>query len=173
MSALRTRPADTEYAPYYSRYVSKVPEGDVVELLRAQLGETLALLRGIPEERAAHRYAEGKWSIKEVVGHMSDAERIFAYRALRFARGDDTPLASFDENAFVRRASFDHRTLASLASELEAVRHATIALYDTMTETEAVRTGIASEVQVTPRALAYIIAGHERHHVAILRERYL
>jgi len=173
MSALATRPAETEYAPYYSRYVSKVPEGDVVELLRAQLGETLALLRGIPEERAEHRYADGKWSIKEVVGHMSDAERVFSYRALRFARGDDTPLASFDQNAFVQRASFGRRTLASLASEFEAVRLATIALYDTMTESEAVRTGIASEVQVTPRALAYITAGHERHHVAILRERYL
>jgi uncharacterized damage-inducible protein DinB len=173
MSVLATRPADTEYAPYYSRYISKVPEGDVVELLRAQLGETLALLHGLPEARAEHRYADGKWSIKEVVGHVSDAERIFSYRALRFARGDDTALASFDENAFVRRASFGRRTLTSLASEFEAVRHATIALYDTMTEAEAVRVGIASEVQVTPRALAYIIAGHERHHVAILRERYL
>lgn len=173
MSAIRTRPADTEYAPYYARYVSKVPEGDVVELLRAQLGDTLALVRDIPESRGEHRYAPEKWSIKQVVGHMSDTERIMTYRALRIARGDQTPMASFDENAFVRHASFERRSLASLVAEFEVVRAASLALFDSLTEEEAARVGTASDNQVSARALAYIVAGHERHHVAILKERYL
>jgi len=167
------RPADTEYAPFYAGYVARVPDGDVVALLRSQIGETLALLRDVPESRGTHRYAEGKWSIKEVVGHLADTERVMTYRALRIARGDRTPLAGFDENAFVRNASFDQRTLASLRAELELVRSASIALFETMTAEEAARVGTANDRDVTARALAYIVAGHERHHVALLRERYL
>ena len=167
------RPADSEYAPFYAGYVARVPDGDVVALLRAQLGETLALLRDVPESRGGFRYAEGKWSIKEVVGLLADTERVMTYRALCIARGDRTPLPGFDENAFVRHASFDARTLTSLLAELELVRAASIALFETMTAEEAARVGTANDREVSARALAYIVAGHERHHVALLRERYL
>ena len=166
------RPAPTEYAPHYAGYVDRVPEGDVLAHLASQIAETRGLLRDLPPGRAVHRYATGKWSVAEVVGHVADAERIFAYRALRFARGDATPLASFDENAYVPAGSFDHRTVADLVDELTAVRHATLALLRGMPDAAFARTGVASGRSVTVRALAYIIAGHERHHVAILRERY-
>jgi uncharacterized damage-inducible protein DinB len=167
------RPESTEYAPYYERYISRVPDGDLVDGLRTQLGETLSLLRAISDDRASHRYAPGKWSIKEVVGHMSDVERIMAYRALRIARGDTTPLSGFDENAYVPAANFESRSLASLAHEFDQVRRATIAFLETLDPDAAARRGSANNLEVSARALAYIIAGHERHHVQILRERYL
>ena len=167
------RPQSTEYAPYYAGYIAQVPEGDLVDLLRSQHRETQALLRSISEDRAAHRYAPGKWSIKEVVGHMADVERIMTYRALRIARGDTTPLPGFDENAYVPAANFGARSLASLAHELEQVRNATIAFLETLEPDAAARRGSANNLEVTARALAYIIAGHERHHVRILTERYL
>ena len=172
-ASLASRPLDTEYAPYYGRYVSRVPEGDVVRTLETQLAETLALLREVPEARAGRRYAEGKWSLKEVVGHMSDTERIFAYRALRIGRGDATPLPGFEQDDYVRDTDFDRVPLADLAAELEAVRRATIHLLRNMDEAALARRGTASGYEVTVRALAYIIAGHERHHVGIIRERYL
>jgi uncharacterized damage-inducible protein DinB len=167
------RPEAGEYAPYYAGYISQVPEGDVVELLRAQIRETMELLGGILEERGGHRYAPGKWSIREVVGHMADVERIMAYRALRIARGDRTPLPGFDENAYVPAANFDARTLDSLAREYVTVRRATVAFLETLDAEAAARRGTVNNLEVTVRALAYIIAGHERHHVNILRERYL
>ncbi|HYD52468.1 MAG TPA: DinB family protein [Gemmatimonadaceae bacterium] len=170
---ITTRPAETEYAPFYAGYVARVPDGDVVDLLRAQLGETLALLRAVPEERGGYRYGEGKWSIKEVVGHMADTERIMCYRALRVARGDRTPLPGFDEKEYVKHAGFDRRSLASLLAEFEQVRIASIAFFETLTPEDQARVGVANDRDVTARALAYIVAGHERHHVAILRERYL
>ena len=173
MHAAIARPSLSEYAPFYAGYVARVPDGDVVELLRIQIGETLALLRQVPEERGEHRYADGKWSIKEVVGHMADTERIMCYRALRIARGDRTPLPGFDENAFVQHSEFGRRTLASLVAELELVRAASIPMFESFSAEQAARIGIASEREVTARALAYIVAGHERHHVAVLRERYL
>ena len=172
-AAAITRPEPGEYAAYYAGYVAHVPDGDVVELLRAQIRETVEFLAGIPEERAGHRYAPGKWSIREVVGHMADVERIMAYRALRIARGDRTPLPGFDENAYVPAANFDVRTLDSLARELEAARRSTVAFLETLDAEVAARRGTVNNLEVTARALAYIIAGHERHHVKILRERYL
>jgi uncharacterized damage-inducible protein DinB len=167
-----TRPDATEFAPYYGRYIEKVPEGEVARTLRAQLGETLALLRAVPEERADDRYAPDKWSIKEVVGHMSDTERIMSYRMLRIARGDETPLPGFEQNDYVRNAHLGRRTLASLVAELEAVRGATLALVDGLDDEELARRGTASTFPVTARALAWIIAGHERHHLGLLREQY-
>lgn len=167
------RPPDGEYLPYYGKYISLVPEGDIVETLRAQIGDTLALLRGIREESASYRYAPGKWSIKEVVGHMADVERVMAYRALRVARDDKTPLPGFDENAFVPAANFEERSLASLAHELTQVRAATVAFFETLNPVAATRRGTANDATITARALAYIIAGHERHHVALLKDRYL
>src|SRR5918992_2276600 len=167
------RPQDDEYIPYYGKYIALVPDGDLVDTLRTQIRETLSLLRAIPESRASYRYAPGKWSIKEVVGHLSDVERIMTYRALRIARADATPLPGFDENAYVPAANFEARSLASLAHELEQVRSATIAFLETLEPVAAARRGTANNAEISARALAYIIAGHERHHVAILRERYL
>jgi len=167
-----TRPAAEEYAPYYGTYVSRVGDGDIVRTLKAQIGPTAALLRAIPESRAGHRYAPGKWSIREVIGHLTDAERIFAYRALRFARSDDTALPGFDENAFVANARFDDRTLASLVDEFAAVRAATIAQFEGFFPEEWVRSGTASGKVMSVRALAWVIAGHELHHLGILKERY-
>lgn len=166
------RPAPSEYAPYYAGYINRVPEGDVLGQLARQFDETRALLRDLPPGRAVHRYAAGKWSVAEVVGHVTDAERIFAYRALRIARGDVTPLASFDENAYVPAGSFDRRTLPDLVDELAAVRHATLTLLRGLPAEAYERSGVASGRPVSVRALVFIMAGHELHHVAILRERY-
>jgi uncharacterized damage-inducible protein DinB len=168
-----SRPAADEFAPYYGRYITRVADGDIVDTLRSQVGETLAMLRAIPESRGGHRYAEGKWSIRECVGHMSDTERVFAYRAMRFSRGDTVALPGFDENAFVANSSFDRRTLASLIDEFETVRRATVAFFDGVNGEEMLRRGTASDNPVSVRALAWIIAGHEVHHRGILRERYL
>jgi uncharacterized damage-inducible protein DinB len=167
------RPQNDEYVPYYDKYISLVPDGDLVETLRAQIAETLSLLRTIAEERASHRYAPGKWSIKQVVGHMADVERVMTYRALRIARADATPLPGFDENAYVPAANFEARPLASLAHEFAEVRRATVAFLETLEPDAAARRGSANNNEISARALAYIIAGHERHHVKILKERYL
>lgn len=167
------RPDATEHAPYYAKYIEKVPQGDLLSILERQRQETAALLKGIPESKAGHRYASGKWSIKEVVGHVNDAERVFSYRAMRIARGDATPLASFEQDQFVAAGNFDARSLADLAAEFDAIRRATIALIKSF-EAEAIsRRGTASGKEVSTRALAYIIAGHERHHIDIVKERYL
>ena len=167
------RPDATEYAPYYGTYVGKVPDGDLLELLERQRRETQNLLAGLSDTQALHRYAPGKWSMKEVVGHLMDSERVFCYRALRFARADEKPLQGFDEKAWVPAGSFDARPLADLAAELDAVRRATIALFGGFDAAALARKGTANNNEVTVRALAWIVAGHERHHVAILRERYL
>jgi len=166
------RPTASEHAPYYGKYTALVPDGSIVETLRTQMEETAALLAGVPTEREEHRYAEGKWSVKEVVGHLADAERVFAYRLLRFSRGDETPLASFDEGTYVPAGAFGARTLRSLAAEFRAVREATLHLLDCLDDRAMSRRGVAADNAVTVRALAWIIAGHERHHVAIFRERY-
>lgn len=167
------RPAETEYAPFYAGYIAQVPEGDVIAHLERAMEETAAFLGGLSEDHGELRYAPGKWSIKEVIGHLADGERVFAYRALRFARGDQAPLASFDENAWVPQSGCDRRTLKDLAEELRAVRLATLALARSLTAETAIRKGTASGKEVSVRALIYMIAGHERHHLAILRERYL
>jgi hypothetical protein len=173
VTAAITRPAAGEYAPYYGTYIGKVPEGDLLQILENQRRETQSLLGGLSDAKALHRYAPGKWSVKEVVGHIADAERVFAYRALTFARGDHAALPSFDENAWTPAGAFDARPLGELARELEAVRHSTVTLFSGFHPDWLVRTGTASGKSVSVRALAYIIAGHERHHVKILRERYL
>lgn len=167
-------PGPDEHAPYYARYVSLVPQGaDVLDALERQGRDTAALLRSLPPERATFRYAPGKWSIAESAGHVADAERVFSYRALRFARGDATPLPSFEQDGWVDASGHGHRPLASLADELEVVRGATLALLRPLDAEAWTRGGTASGHHVTVRALAWIIAGHELHHVGILRERYL
>jgi uncharacterized damage-inducible protein DinB len=166
------RPESVEHAPYYSRYTALVPDGSIVATLRAQGEETASFLARVPADREDHRYAAGKWSVKEVVGHLTDAERIFSYRALRIARGDQTPLAGFDENRYVPEGRFGARTLKSVAEEFRAVREATLRLLDGLDDVAFARQGVANDTPVTVRALAWIMAGHERHHVALLKERY-
>lgn len=168
-----TRPEADEYSPYYGKYIELVPTADVTTTLSRQLEETLLLLRSIPEERAGHRYAPDKWSIKELVGHLIDGERIFAYRALRFARGDETPLPGFDQDDYVKGANFDRRPLSELAEELAHVRQSTLSLLRSLDGEGWLRRGKANDQEVSVRALAYIMAGHETHHMRILRERYL
>lgn len=172
-ASLIARPGADEYDGYYGTYIGKVPDGDLRSILSSQLAETLALIRSIPESRGGHRYAPDKWSIKEVLGHVADGERIFSYRALRFARGDATPLPGFEQNDYVPAGGFDTRTLRDLADELAAVRLATIHLFAHLDRAALERRGTASGKSVSVRALAYIIAGHELHHVGILKTRYL
>jgi len=167
------RPEAAEYAPYYSRYVAHVPDGEILTTLEEQSSATLEMLRGISEPQADARYAPDKWSIKEVVGHITDTERIFAYRALRIARAGETPLPGFEQDGYVRHAGFDKHKLSDLAREFELVRQANLFLFRTLDEAAWHRRGTASEQEVSVRALAYIIAGHELHHVGILKERYL
>ncbi|HEX6588400.1 MAG TPA: DinB family protein [Longimicrobiales bacterium] len=170
---LTTRPAADEHAPYYARYVDRVPGGDIVRTLEEGARETDALLRSERAHALAeHRYAEGKWSVKEVLGHLTDAERVFAYRMMRIARADATPLPGFDENAYTPAGRFDERALDDLLEEFLAVRHATIRLVRGLPAEAWTRRGTASDNPVSVRALAYIIAGHELHHRAILEQRY-
>jgi len=167
------RPGSNEYAPFFAAYIALVPDGDVLSLLSAQVEETAALLAGLTETQARYRYAPNKWSVKDVVGHVADAERVFAYRALRFARNDRTPLAGFDENVFAAAANFDARPLAGIIEELRLVRRATMSLYRSFTPEMIARRGVSNEKELTVRALIYITAGHERHHVRMLQKKYL
>jgi hypothetical protein len=166
------RPGSDEYASFYARYVSLVPEGDVLDLLERQAGDTQGLLRPLTPERALHRYAPDKWSVTEVAGHLCDAERVFSYRALCFARGDETPLPGFDEAAYTPQAGFDRRGLEDVLDELLVLRKATLMLFHGLDDAAGRRRGIANGNPMTTRAAAYVIAGHERHHVGVLRERY-
>ena len=167
-----TRPQPDEYAPYYETYVSLIPGDDIVGTLEAQRVQMAQLLAARSEREGNFRYAPDKWSVKEVIGHICDAERIFAYRLLRIARGDQTPLASFEQNDYIAPGAFGERTLADLAAEFAAVRAATIALVQSLKAEAWVRRGAASGKTVSARALAYIIAGHEIHHRKILDEKY-
>jgi uncharacterized damage-inducible protein DinB len=166
------RPAADEHAEYYARYISRVPDGDLLDLLRQQLTETVTALRGVPESRGDYAYAPGKWSIKTVIGHMSDVERVMFYRALTFARNDKTELPGFDENQWAADFDTKNRTLADLVEEFEVVRSGTIQFAKHLTSEEQGRRGKANGQEVSVRALLYIIAGHERHHLGLLRERY-
>jgi len=167
-----SRPRTDEAAPYYWPYIDRVAGDDVMGVLAAQGEETLALLRGISEERSRHRYAPGKWSIRELLNHLTDAERVFALRALWFARGFDSALPSFDQDTAARAARADEVAWASHVEEFRAVRLASIALFRNLPAEAWSSAGIASGNRFTVRALAYVIAGHEAHHVAVLKERY-
>ncbi len=167
-----TQPTPGDYAPYYQKYLDAASTVDNALALLAQQSDVLAFMATWPEDQAGHRYAEGKWTVTQVIGHMSDTERVFAYRLLRIARGDATPLASFDENAFQLEAGFEGRTVASVVAELRAVRQASLALIRSLDAPALDRAGTASDQRVTARALAWLIAGHFAHHTAILKERY-
>lgn len=173
VTAGATRPAASEFLPYYEKYIALVPEGDVLSTLATQMASTQALLRSLPASVATYRYAPGKWSVNEVVGHLIDSERIFAARALRFARNDAKALPGFEQEDYVRNANFDACPLSDLASELATVRQSTLFLFRHMGDEAWTRHGVANDAEVSVRALAYIIAGHELHHREILRTRYL
>jgi hypothetical protein len=163
----------SEAAEYYFTYIDQVPDGDIVEILRTQEAEMLELLRGIPEARSLHRYAAGKWTIREVASHVNDCERMFTFRAMWFARGFDSALPSFDQDVAIAGAAADARPLSSHIDEFRAVRAATLALFAEMPHEAWTRRGVASGNPFTVRALAHITAGHVAHHARLLRERYL
>jgi hypothetical protein len=172
MPATCIRPAKNEYDSYYHRYISLVPEEDVLIALDQQLAETLILLRSLSEQHGSFRYEPQKWSVKEVLGHMIDTERIMAYRALRIARNDRTPIEGFEQDDYVKHGGFESRSVSNLAREFEQVRRTTISLFRNLEPDAWERRGIANNVEISVRALAYIIAGHELHHKNGLKEKY-
>lgn len=167
------RPKTGDYAPFYENYISLVPEGELFPILETQLQDWHRLLGDLSEEAADFRYAPGKWSVKELLGHVADTERIFAYRLLRIARGDQTPLAGFEQDDYVRTANSSARKRDELLNEFAAVRRATIALVSSLDDAAWLRRGVANQKEVSATALAFIIAGHERHHRLVLEQRYL
>jgi hypothetical protein len=167
-----TPPDPTEHAPYFSRYIDLVP-GDVLEALATQIDATLTTLLSVSAERSLHRYAPGKWSLREVVGHLVDTERIFAFRALRFARGEDQPLPGFEPDRDMAAARFDLREWSDLTDELGSLRRADVQMFRGFSDEAWIRSGVADGKAMSVRAAAYIVAGHELHHMRIVRERYL
>jgi len=175
MSTLTTsfsRPQAGEYNPYYDRYISLVGSDDVVGLLEQQAPQTATLFKSA-SAKADFRYAAGKWSIKEMLGHINDTERIMSYRALRIARADQTPLSGFEQDDYIRDGNFGQRTLADLIEEFTDVRKATVQLFRHVDTETGARRGVANGDAISARALAYIIAGHELHHRRVLEEKYL
>jgi hypothetical protein len=168
-----TRPALTETAPYYFRYIDLVPEGDIVPILEKQMAETGSFLSEISEEHSMHSYAPGKWTIRQLLNHVSDTERVFLYRALWFARGFPDPLPGFDQDIGVAGGQANNVSWADHVEEFRAVRLATLAFFKNLPESAWARTGVASDNPFTVRALGFIIAGHTAHHLGVIRERYL
>jgi hypothetical protein len=166
-------PAESEYAVYYGRYVGKIEGTDIVAVLEEQLESTLPLLRGIDERTANYRYEPGKWSVKEVLGHIIDGERVFAYRALTFARNDTTALPSFDQDKWAESAPWANLPISHIVAEFEAVRRANIFMFRQCDAAAWGRTGVANEKPMTTRSAAFVIAGHLQHHLEILKTRYL
>jgi DinB superfamily len=167
------RPHPGEYTPYYDRYISLVPANDVLAALEDQRRQMLLLLCGRTEADGDLRYAPEKWSLKEVLGHINDTERIMSYRALRISRGDATPIEGYEQDDYVRNGPFGRRPLADLIEDYIAVRRGTVSLFRNLDEGAWSRRGVANKNEVTVRALAYIIAGHELHHRGIIEEKYL
>ena len=165
------RPDAAEYSPFYAGYIANVPEEPLLAFER-QSRETATLLAAVKDSAAGHRYAEGKWTVRDVVQHMSDTERVMSYRALRIARGDDTPLPGFEENRYAVAADASRRGWSELVAELAAVRAASLALFRSFDAAAWRRWGTASGGPITVRALGHIIVGHERHHLEVLRTRY-
>lgn len=168
-----TRPIEGEYLPYQLNYINRVPEGDMIEILKTTIAETAAFLKSIPADKLDYRYAEGKWTIKQVVQHLIDTERIMTYRALTFARNDKTELPGFEENDYAEESNVDERSLDDMINEYAAVRNASILLFKSLNDTLLNRSGIANRGRVKVKTFAYVIVGHALHHEAIISERYL
>ena len=169
---MKTRPADTEYAPHFSGYVSHVPEADVLSVMDTQALQLSRMMSQIPAEREKFRYAPEKWSIREVIGHLIDTERVFGYRAFCISRGERVSLPAFDENEYIKESRYDDRPLGSLTEEFVAVRKSNVLFLRSLDDKAWEAVGTANNNRISVRALAYIMAGHVRHHVAILHERY-
>ena len=168
-----SRPQPAEYDAYYEKYVSLVPEDEVITALAAQPDELEQLFRGVPEEKGTFAYAEGKWTVKESISHIIDGERMFAYRALRIARGDKTPIEGFEQDGYIENSHANRRTIAELLNEFRLLREANVLFFRNLEAGDWVREGTANDVSISVRSLGWIMAGHIRHHVAILQERYL
>jgi DinB superfamily len=168
-----SRPEKNEYAEFYANYVASVEETDIVAALQNQITELQNLFAEISEEQGTFAYAEGKWTIQEVLGHLIDGERVFSYRALRISRRDQTPLAGFEENSYVANSNFRNRKIAGMLEELMLLRQSNVIFFNNLTETAWLQTGTASNAEISVRALAYIMVGHIRHHLNILETRYL
>ncbi len=172
MSSFRsTRPQASEYSPSHESYIRRVPEGDIVDLLEKQIQDTLAFVRPVSEREATSRRKPTEWNIKEIIGHLSEAERILSCRALRFARADYQPLPGWDQDDYMRQSNFGERALPDLTQELEHLRQANVALFRSFTAEALGRRGKADGKEVSVRALLYILAGHERHHLEQMRQR--
>ncbi len=167
------RPQKSEYDPYYERYVSLVADGAIIGSLGSQSTKLQDIVTGLSEEKGAFRYAEGKWSIKELLGHLIDAERMFAYRLLRIARGDETPIEGFEQDGYIENAHSNDRSFADLPEEFSLLRRANMIFVKNLDDDAWSRVGTANNVKISVRALVYIMAGHIEHHLAILKERYL
>ncbi len=168
-----TRPLPGEYAEGYAPYLASAPEGDALALLKSQIGEVTALYAGLSDTQGAHRYAPEKWSLKDLLQHLSDAERIFAYRCLRIGRGDATPLPGFDENAFALSAKADERAVRDLLADFCAARLSTIELFRSLSDEAWAQQGTSNGRDLTARCIPYICLGHTAHHLAVIQERYL
>ena len=166
------RPEPSEYAPFYADYVALVPEDDVLDALERQLGEITAVAAAIPSESETHRYEPGKWSVREVFGHVGDAERVFAYRAFCIGRGERAGLPAFDEDSYVAESDHRSRSLRELVADFALVRQAALGAYRSLSAEAWLRRGTANASPVSVRALAHIMVGHPRHHLAVLRSRY-
>lgn len=169
---MHTRPEVGEFNPYYSSYVNLVQDGEIVEILNEQIKETFLLLKDITDQQAHFRYASNKWSLKEVIGHIADTERIMSYRLLCIARGETVSLPGYDDMEYVQNASFNRQSIQDLLDNFTAVRHSTLHLVKSMEQDAWIRRGSANGSEVTVRAIVSIIAGHELHHLQIIKERY-
>jgi len=168
-----TKPPVSEYPSYYHTYVGKVNHNNLIDALRESSGDFIQFLQDIPEEKHDYRYAEGKWTVKEVVAHIIDCERVFIYRALSFSRNDKTELPFFDENAWAPQSNAANRTMESLIDEYQSARHANIAFFEGITDEMALRKGKANGNEISVRSLGFILSGHELHHQQVIKERYL
>jgi hypothetical protein len=168
-----SRPQPAEYDPYYQKYVSLVPEEDILLALKTQIDELSKLFESVPEEKGTYAYAEGKWTIKEVLSHLIDGERMFAYRVLRIARGDKTPIEGFEQDGYIENSHANRRPLTELIIELTLLREANLIFFTNLEPADWVRTGTANNVEISVRSLAWIMVGHVRHHLTILKEKYL
>lgn len=167
------KPESSEYNSFYAPYISRIKTDDLVSALSVQLDTVVEFFSALSEEQANHKYAEGKWSIKEVLNHLNDTERVFAYRALNIARGDRQELPGMDQDVYQNNSHTEGRTLSSLIDEFKAIRLSTIALFEPMTEDDSMRSAVASGSLVTVRALAAMIAGHYMHHIEVVKSKYL
>jgi hypothetical protein len=173
MRLMNDRPTPAEYAPYYGKYISLVPDGAIVDILERQFARTLPFYQTLTADQAALRYAPGKWSIKQVIAHVTDAERVFAYRAFAFSRSESKPLPGFEQNDYVNAVDFDAKPWAAIVEEFAVVRAASVALFKGMTPEMLLRKGNASGHDVSVRACGFMVAGHEEHHVRAIRQQYL